>query len=447
MEKHLQISKFLSFLEKDGLMVIFHRLHPIPIYLKTNEWKRFKRNLKKKENKKLIEELKKQRLIIYSKKEDEKELNIIKREFEEKIRQTSALFLILTHNCNLKCKYCFIPHSFKVSKNRMMRPEMARKGIDLWLRHVKDNFREEKNYSIIFYGGEPLLNIRTLKESVEYIQKKWGENGFPQNNLQILVDTNGILINKKIIQLFKKYNIKVNISLDGPKKFHDYYRVDSKGRGTFKKVIKVIQQLRQKRINTCISVTITPYNITEIINFPKFFSQNKIKEFGFIPLTSSSLFLLNPQINLKEYHEKVAEEIINSYRAIKKKEIYEYRILEKVKSFIEGDFFPMDCSAYGGQIVIQPDGMVSNCPASSKYNIKHIDKCGENFRIWNISSIRKWHERLPLYNSKCLNCKAISICGGGCPWDVEEVKGNIFQRDESTCIFSRKFFKFLIWNL
>lgn len=447
MKNSLYFSKFLGIEEKKGITAIFHKLHPCPIYLKTRKWKLFKEKLNGYDNKKLITEFKKQGLIIHSNKEDGEELKKARREFEKKISRMSALFLVLTHDCNLKCKYCFIPRSFKKDEKPMMTPEIAKKGIDLWLQHIgNDPQKENRYYSIIFYGGEPLLNLRTLLATLEYIKKLQRKNKILRNNLQILADTNGTLINKEIAQLFKEYNIKANISLDGPKAYHDHYRIDEQGRGSFKKVTKAIKLLQSEGVGVCVSTNVTPYNLKQISNFPRFFLKYKIKEVGFITLCGQILYSLKPRMRISEYYTQAAKKIIDSFLQTKRERIYEYRIEEKIQAFFDGRFFPIDCAGYGAQLVIQPDGMISNCPASAKYHIKNINECNKNFRIWKNSSVKKWRKRLPLYNSKCLNCKAISICGGGCPWNTEELKGNILKRDIATCIFSKKFFKFLIWN-
>ena len=156
---------------------------------------------------------------------------------------------------------------------------------------------------------------------------------------------------------------------------------------------------------------------------------------------------LNPEINLRNYYKEMAIEIIKAFQKIRKLGIYEYRLEKKVSAFQEKKFFLTECGGYGNQIVIQPNGMISNCPATTKYNIKEAGEIDKKFRIWNTSLIKNWRKRLPLYNSQCLSCKAINICGGGCPWRVEVIKGNVFYRDEANCIFSKKFLQFLTSTL
>lgn len=438
-------SKFLRTQEKRGIIAIFHNLHPCPIYLKKSLWKIIEKNPKKL-SKDLIKIFKQQKLIINSYKKDIEELKKIKTSYERKINQVTNLYLILTYDCNLKCKYCFIPKSFhKKERKIMMLPETAKKGIDLWARHITKNSIKNNNYSIIFYGGEPLMNLSVLQESLDYIKNLQNTKKLPKNIKKIIV-SNGILMNDKIANLLKKHEVEVTISIDGPSKFHDICRIDKKNRGTFKKVEKSIKILQSKRIIPFISTTITPYNIKIIKKFIESLSKIGIKGIGLNKLVGKTLFLLKSKINLENYNRQADQEIINVFLSARNKKIYEERLGQKVDSFMKKEFYPEDCKGYGGQIVIQPDGWISNCHASPKYKIKHIEKNNNIFLIKNEKLVKNWRKRLPLYNQKCLNCKAISICGGGCPWSVEEIKNNLMKKDDASCTFIKKAFDFIIWD-
>jgi uncharacterized protein len=397
-----------------------------------------------KKDKNLINQLKNQKLIIYSNKDDANDFKNVVKNFGKNFSYTSTLYLVLTRKCNLECKYCPFPKLSKSKKEISMSPEIAIRGIDLFSKHIYENFNQKRIYFIIFYGGEPLLNIKTLKYGLKYIEKLKKENKLPKNNLHIMVDTNGILINTEIVRLFKRYNVMVTVGCDGPKKFNDYYRVDNKGKGTFEKVKKALILLKKNKIKTFASVSITPYNISKIKNFSKFFLKYGVKKFGFNILRGKSLFSLSPKINLKDYYIKASNGIIDSFRRRQGKE-YEYQMEKKIKVFFDKQFFPIDCGGYGNNLVIQPNGEISNCPFLPN-KLGNVKNYNENLRIWKMPLVREWRKRLPIYNQSCKNCEAISICGGGCPWNAKEINGNIFKKDDALCIFTKKVFDYLIWK-
>lgn len=60
------------------------------------------------------------------------------------------------------------------------------------------------------------------------------------------MQTNGTLINNDWVDIFEEYKIGVGISIDGPKEFHDVYRVDHEGKGTYDKINKSMELLKRR---------------------------------------------------------------------------------------------------------------------------------------------------------------------------------------------------------
>lgn len=107
---------------------------------------------------------------------------------------TNTLILAVTLKCNLNCKYCYVQ-----KKEENMPFSVAKKGIDTFLNH-------EENKTIIFFGGEPLLNFNLIREIVEYTKNK---------KINYVLFTNALLLNKKYITYFKKNNFFISFSYDG----------------------------------------------------------------------------------------------------------------------------------------------------------------------------------------------------------------------------------------
>ena len=93
----------------------------------------------------------------------------IRREYETTNKQVSILYLVLTHRCNFRCRYCFeVSYENEKKQGEMMSNEIAKKGIDLFANHLKQAREENKRCLIILYGGEPLLNRKACIYSVKY---------------------------------------------------------------------------------------------------------------------------------------------------------------------------------------------------------------------------------------------------------------------------------------
>jgi len=438
----VRFSRFLEEKEINGMTAVFHRLHPIPLYFQKQKWNLLRNGLLRFDERSEAF-LSGENLIIKSGNRDFSELKTIKREYKKRIDQVTTLYLVLTHSCNLRCKYCFIPSSFPKSKE-MMSSAIVRKGIDLWASHVEHNYLDELKYFIIFYGGEPLMNLDTLKKGLAYIRKlQRKDKKIPKDNLEIVVISNGLLLDKSIANLFKRYGVSATISLDGPKQSHNTCRKDKKNKGTFKRAIKAIEFLKKEGIKTRVSATITPYNLETMERISDILKKFDVKEFGLSRLVGMTLFCLGSTLSLEEYYQRAVEKSIETFIIARKKGIRETKIQEKIDAFVN-KIYPFDCNGYGGQIVVQPNGWISNCQASSRYEIMHINEWPKDLLIKNAPHVKSWRERLPLYNEECLNCEAISICGGGCPWSTRERTGDLFKKDESFCMYTKKLFEFIL---
>jgi uncharacterized protein len=137
----------------------------------------------------------------------------------------TSLTLNITGKCNMACKYCFADTSIAKS----MTFEIAKKAIDNMLAQKED----ADEYSIFYFGGEPLLKKTLLRQTSEYAYQ---EITVKRNKkIKFLINTNATLIDDEVIAIFKQYGFKVTVSLDGPREIHDINRIYSDGKGSYRK--------------------------------------------------------------------------------------------------------------------------------------------------------------------------------------------------------------------
>ena len=74
------------------------------------------------------------------------------------------------------------------------------------------------------------------------------------------IQTNGTLLNDEWCQFFKENNFLIGISIDGPREFHDSYRVDKKGKGTFERVMCGLRLLQKHGVEYNVLTTINRTN-------------------------------------------------------------------------------------------------------------------------------------------------------------------------------------------
>lgn len=153
-----------------------------------------------------------------------------------------SITFIVTKDCQLACKYCYL-----VGKNEKERMswDVAQKAIDYILSHESD-FQEE---SVVwdFIGGEPFLEIDLIEHICDYIKKElFRRNHHWFNSYRFSFSTNGINYDSEKVQRFIKKNknhLSIGITIDGTKAKHDLNRIWKglgKERGSYDDVVRNI---------------------------------------------------------------------------------------------------------------------------------------------------------------------------------------------------------------
>lgn len=169
-------------------------------------------------------------------------IDIKKQSLSWKSGQTKNITFIVTKDCQLACKYCYL-----VGKNEKERMswDVAKAAIDYILDHEAD-FREE---SVIwdFIGGEPFLEIDLIDKICDYIKLElFRRNHHWFNSYRFSFSTNGLNYDSEKVQTFISKNrshISIGITIDGTQRKHDMNRIwkgNGPERGSYKDVVKNI---------------------------------------------------------------------------------------------------------------------------------------------------------------------------------------------------------------
>ena len=279
-------SQYLRIRERNGVVAVFHELHPDPIYCSSEQWQCLVSEVTE-GTQMLISDLKQHKLIVESLDDDRREFDRVASDLEYKLDQPTILYLMTAQGCNFGCGYCPVPETAKKHGASLLSVEDAIAGIELWQKHLKDVYDSNLQYFVIFYGGEPLLNKETIKASLACLKMKKEMGDLPPN-INLMIATNGILADDETIVMCKEYDVMVAVGLDGPKSANDALRVDSDGNGTFDRTVASIKRLVQNNIRTFVSTSITPFNIDQISEYSSFFSELGIEKFGFSPSAAPS---------------------------------------------------------------------------------------------------------------------------------------------------------------
>ena len=151
-----------------------------------------------------------------------------------------SLCLMVAQDCNLRCKYCFGDGGSYGSNRAIMNEKVGRAAVDFIIKNSKNR----RHCEIDFFGGEPLINLNTVKAVTEYVRQREAETG---KIFKLTLTTNGMLLNDSAIKWLNDNNISLVLSLDGRKEIHDAMRPDSTGHGSYDRALKNFKNLVKSR--------------------------------------------------------------------------------------------------------------------------------------------------------------------------------------------------------
>lgn len=347
-------------------------------------------------------------------------------EIERRFPSVGYMELMLSADCNLRCDYCFV----KKKRPDHMTVEIMRKSIDLLARTSK----KLKDVGILFFGGEPLLRLDLIKETISYARDVMGA---AKKNVTFNMTTNGTLLDETKCRYLAGAGIKYLLSLDGDREDHDAHRRTCDGRGSFDltmskfKLMKSYQPWQGARLTVAPDISARIYQ-----NVRKLFEKG-INQFIIGPAHGAGW--TSQQI---EQFEKQMYRVFDYYLEQKRAGryirivLYEQGNLEELPTRYKSAW---GCGAGRGRLCVTPDGCLYGCSKLATINGvgKGVLPLGDVFSGFTNAQPRSLlcdgTDRLRI---KCHSCKIAERCTGNCPATNYAETGNIFESGPEGCAFS-----------
>lgn len=160
---------------------------------------------------------------------------------KEKIKHLEII-LKVSERCNINCTYCYV-FNMGNSLAADSTPVISRENI-VALRGFFERSTIENEIGVIqvdFHGGEPLM---MKKERFNEMCEILRQGNYGSSQLQLALQTNGILIDEEWISLFERHQVHASISIDGPKHINDRHRLDKKGKSTYEATVNGLRLLQ-----------------------------------------------------------------------------------------------------------------------------------------------------------------------------------------------------------
>lgn len=307
--------------------------------------------------------------------------------------------IILTEECNSRCKYCFeksMNESGKKMEEKFSLNFSAPCQSSVDIQELKDFISKDPDPKIIFYGGEPLLNSQKIIEIMDSMPEA-----------KFYMQTNGKLFRR----LPSKYTNKLQrilISIDGNQQTTDFNR----GKGTYEIVLKNIDYIRKNGYKGELVARMT---LSFSYRFPGLLEQVKhLLELGFdsihwqldMGLFESDYNYQKVQGFIEKYNPEVSALLDFWIEEMKKGKVLKiYPFLGLFESLYKNEPSKLRCGSGYANYTITTDGKIVACPIMNGI---------EDFCVGNINQSNPLNLKEISVGEPCLSCSYYGLCGGRC---------------------------------
>jgi uncharacterized protein len=294
-------------------------------------------------------------------------------------------------------------------------------------------------------GGEPtLMGLDFYKKVVEF-QKKYGKDGQSVSNA---LQTNAVILDDKWCKFLAENNFLVGISIDGPKKFHDYYRLDHSGKGTYDRVIRAINKCKEHGVDYNTLTLLNNRNVEHPEEIFDFLLNLGVDYMQFIPcveLDEQTNEVTNFSITAQQYGEFLCRLFDKWYEHGPTK--VSIRDFDSILNYcLTGKHtictFGRKCADY---IVIEHQGDAFPCDffVESKWKLGNIFETPIDQLAFS-NRKKEFAEKKENLANKCLVCRHLSICRGGCMKDRAPFDKHNYGAESYFCKGYLKFFDYAL---
>jgi uncharacterized protein len=314
--------------------------------------------------------------------------------------KTLAVWLHLTHRCNLSCQYCYITRN-----NQQMDISTARCAVDAVCRAaLASGYTHVK---LKYAGGEPTLNFDALRAAQQRAEELSAQTGI---ELESVILTNGTCLAESQIDTLLAHNIRVMISLDGIGSYQDAQRpLATRDGSSFELVSSSLDRLLDRGISPHISITITRQSIKGLSDLVEFLLDRQLRfSFNFYrePDNSpeSKALALTPA--------RTIEGLRRAFQVIEQR-LPRYSFLSNLADRADLRIPHLrTCGVGQNYVAVDCNGNVAKCQMDMAYPITTIDAANP---LEPVRSDTKRIQNLVVDQKDCRGCVWRYRCTGGCP--------------------------------
>ncbi len=322
-------------------------------------------------------------------------------------QKSVELFLILAQFCNLGCTYCLDgQETYQTHRHLRMSEETARIAINRML----ETLRAGDTLTITFFGGEPLLNWKTAKSTIEHAKERCLEKLV---QVQFAIQTNLTFLPQDFVETALAANLQIVCSIDGPEEVHNALRPHrDRSANSYRMTAARLAVLQENGVLFTLRATITSMNAGRLLEVA-----NHHSEMG----AAGTIFGLFRPVNSDGYifNDALAPDMTEL--AISFEELYHQRpdivqeIVDSLLSRMQIDATVRACgAAYMATPTIDANGDLYSCA----WFVGQADKLIGNIRDEQFMRPAAVQRNFDQFDNRldpvCGACDYYAVCRGGC---------------------------------
>ena len=340
----------------------------------------------------------------------------------------AAVALNVSGGCNLSCDYCYLgrePQPFL-----LMSDETAQRAVDLLL---AESFGE-RSVSVVFFGGEPLLNPGLIARTADYARMRAGDEG---RDVSFHVTTNGTLLTREVAEMLHAAEVRVLVSIDGAAPEHDAHRSFPDGSGSYQGIVENLGRLPEG-MRPGARATVTE----DSAPLPAIVAHLRGIGFGVVHLAPVSG---SPITN------GFADRLVREYEELARAELTAIRsgeapsagcFIEPVLALELGRQRLAPCGAGARYVSVDHDGRLFLChrfAGDSRHCVGDVVSGLDRFAVGRLL------DGFAGRSAGCSDCWALGLCGGACFHDVENDPGRPAGPGSRRCRVTRRILELSMW--
>jgi uncharacterized protein len=324
-------------------------------------------------------------------------------------------FVTLTTACDLQCRYCYgeCCDDFDVRDDSFAYDYFLPRAIAYEIGALKGFLEKDGDSAVIFYGGEPLLELPRMLELMDALPAK-----------RFLLHTNGTMLDRVPAPYLSRLE-SISVSIDGDRALTNHGR----GAGVYDLITANARKVRENGFAGEVIARMTVTEETDIYRQVLHLLDNTDFAFDSVHWQLNALFWRNDR-SRRRFADWVAESynpgisrLVREWLRVMREEgkvLMMYPFVDVTQSLLNGEKTQLRCGAGWAEYNVQTDGHISPCPVMAGMKDFYAGDIG-----MSPAEMKK-----VLIGGRCDGCDIKDICGGRCLYANVTMKWGMDGFDE-----------------